>query len=95
MWINGVDAFQMTQAVTQDEVVSETLRMAKFEAGLITSYRILNMRKVHIAPDFPDTYTAALVDTNLGRMIVLMQYTTSGHWWRRIYDVNPPIKRLY
>ena len=99
MWVNGVDAFHMTQAVTPEEVVSETLRTAKFGAGLMTSYQILNIRKVHIG-EFPDTYTAALVDTNLGRMIVLMQYirgkdSTPGHWWRRIYDVNPPIKRLY
>jgi len=99
MWVNGVNAIRVTQAATPEEVVSETLRMAKFEAGLMTSYRILNIRKVHIG-EFPDTYTAVLADTNLGRMIVLMQYTkgkdsTPGHWWRRIYDANPPIRRLY
>jgi hypothetical protein len=96
MWENGIDATRATQATTPEEVISETLRMAKFEAGLITSYQILKKREVHI----PDTYTAALVDTNLGRMIVLMRYTKGndsvpGHWWRRIYDANPPIKRLY
>jgi hypothetical protein len=96
LWENGMDAIRVTQATTPEEVVSETLRMAKFEAGLVTSYQILNIREVHI----PDTCTAVLVDTNLGRMIVLMQYikgngSTPGHWWRRIYDANPPIKRLY
>jgi hypothetical protein len=96
LWVKGTDAIRVTQAATPEEVVSETLRMAKFKAGLMTSYRILNIRKVHI----PNTYTAVLADTNLGRMIVLMQYikgkhSTPGHWWRRIYDANPPIKRLY
>jgi hypothetical protein len=96
MWKNGADAIRVTQATTPEEVVSETLRMAKFEAGLVTSYQILNKREVHI----PDTCTAVLVATNLGRMIVLMQYSegkdaTPGHWWRRIYDASLPVKRLY
>ena len=96
MWKNGADSIRVTQATTPEEVVSETLRMAKFEAGLMTSYQILDIREVHI----PDTCTAALVDTNLGRMIVLMQYvkekgSTPGYWWRRIYDASPQIKRLY
>ena len=73
--------------------------MAKFKVGLMTSYRILDIRKVHIG-EFPGTHTAVLADTNLGQTIVLMQYikgkdSNPGRWWRRIYDANPPIKRLY
>ena len=99
LWLNGADADLVTKVETPQEVVSETFRMAKFKAGLMTSYRILNIRKVHIG-EFPDTYTAVLANTNLGQMIVLMQSingkdSTPGRWWRRIYDANPPIKRLY
>jgi hypothetical protein len=99
MWENGMDAIRVTQATTPEEVVSETFRMAEFERGRVTNYQILKIRKVHI--DYsPDTYTAVLVDTNLGRMIVLMEYiqvkgTTPGHWWRRIYSAFPAIERLY
>jgi hypothetical protein len=99
MWANGVDVIRVTKAITPESVALETIRMAKFEAGLMTSYRILKLREVHIG-EFPDTYAAALVDTNLGRMIVLMQYlkakdSTPGYWWRRIYDASLPVKRLY
>jgi hypothetical protein len=99
LWLNGADADLVTRAETPQEVVSETFRMAKFKAGLMTSYRILDIREVHIG-EFPGTDTAVLADTNLGQMIVLMQYikgkdSTPGRWWRRIYDANPPIKRLY
>lgn len=99
LWLNGVDANLVTKAATPQEVVSETFRAAKFEAGLITSYHILDIRKVHIG-EFPDAYTAVLAKTNLDQMIVLMQYipgkdSTPGHWWRRIYDASPKIKRLY
>lgn len=99
LWINGIDVDLVTTAGTPEEVVSETLRMAQFKAGLMTSYQILEIREVHIG-QFPGPYTAALVDTDLGGMIVLMQFikgkdSTPGHWWRRIYDANPPMKRLY
>ena len=99
VWQNGFDTDLATKATTPKEVVSETFRIAEFERGRVTNYQILKMRKVHI--DYsPDTYTAVLVDTNLGRMIVLMQYikgkdSTSGHWWRRIYSAFPAIERLY
>jgi hypothetical protein len=99
LWYNGADANLMTKPGTPEEVVSETFRTAKFDAGLMTSYRILSLRKVHIG-EFPGTYMAVLADTNLGQMIVLMQYiegkdSTPGHWWRRIYDASAQIKRLY
>jgi len=96
--MNGVDFPVTTKANTPQEVVSETLRMAKFQAGLLITYRILKIREVHLGES--STYTAALVDTNLGQMIVLMQYnegkdSTGGNWWRRIYDTSPQANRLY
>jgi hypothetical protein len=99
LWQNGLDTDVVTKAVTPEEVVSETFRTAEFERGRVTNYQILKIRKVHI--DYlPDTYTTVLVETNLGRMIVLMQYikgkdSTPGHWWRRIYSAFPAIERLY
>jgi len=70
--------------------VVETLRAAKFEAGLLERYEILETRKVPIG-DLPGNYVAVLVDTNLGRMIVLLQYNR-GHWWGRIYGCQPTNK---
>jgi hypothetical protein len=99
LWQNGMDGDRVTKAASPEEVVSETFRIAEFQRGRVTNYQILKIRKVHI--DYPpDTYTAVLVDTNLGKMIVLMQYikgkdSTSGHWWRRIYSAFPAIERLY
>ena len=70
VWQNGFDTADVTKAVTPEEVVSETFRMAEFQRGWVTNYQVLKIRKVHI--DYRrDTYTAVLVDTNLGRMIVL------------------------
>ncbi len=99
LWLNGIDATDVSQAVSPEEVVSNTLRTAKFESGMMTSYQIPDTRTVHIG-ELPGAYTAILADTNLGQMIVLMQYiegkdSTPGHWWHRIYDAHLPIHRLY
>jgi hypothetical protein len=93
LWLNGVDGMDAL-ATSPQQVVSETLRTAHFESGIMTSYRILDTRKVRIGE--LGVYAAVLADTNLGEMIVLMQNgSMSGHWWRRIYDAHPPYNRLY
>lgn len=91
-WLNGIDAPDVL-AVSPQQVVSETLRAAHFKSGMMTSYRIVDLRKVRIG-EF-GTYTLALADTNLGEMIILMRSgSTPGHWWRRIYDAHLPYRRL-
>ncbi|HTR43382.1 MAG TPA: discoidin domain-containing protein [Pseudomonadales bacterium] len=95
LWMNGIDAFDGSQAGSPEEVISETFRKAKFQNGLMTSYRILDVRKVRM-DELDGDYTAALVDTNLGQMIVLMRKSaTPGQWWRRIYSAGAPYNRLY
>lgn len=100
LWLNGIDELGGSDALSPERVVSETLQKAKFKAGLLTGYQIASVRKVRIE-ELPDSdCTVVLVDTNLGQMIVLMQYfkgddSTPGHWWRRIYDASPRITRLY
>lgn len=98
LWMNGADAIRPWSAKTPEEVVSETFRTVRFPGGGVTNYRIIEIRKIHINL-IPD-YTVALVDTDLGQMIFLMQYvgpegSSPGHWWRRVYDATSPIKRLY
>ena len=93
LWLNGVDGPDVLASSPQ-QVVSETLRTTHFESGMMTSYRILDLRKVRIGGF--GVYTAVLVDTNFGQVIVLMQNSSKpDHWWRRIYDAHPPYQRLF
>lgn len=99
LWLNGTDAMGGLQADSPEDVVAKTLRMAKLKSGLLTNYEILDTRWVQIG-EIPGSLIAVLVHTNLGQMIVLMNYvkgngSTPGHWWRRIYDAHAPIHRLY
>jgi len=98
LWVNGTDAIRPSSATTPEEVVSETFGFAKFSAGVVTHYKIIEVRKVHL--DVIADFTAALVDTDLGQMVFLMQYSEGndsrpGYWWRRSYDAGTRINRLY
>jgi hypothetical protein len=93
-WLNGIDGMGVV-AASPEEVVSQTFRTAHFQSGMMTRYRILDLRKVRI-DELSGTYTAVLADTNLGEMIVLMQNTSKpGYWWRRIYSAGAPYDRLF
>lgn len=99
LWVNGLDQNTVPDPSSPGEVVSVTFRTADFQTGHVTHYKVLETRRVHIG-EFPDPYIAVLVETNLGKMIVLMQHERAtkihqGDWWRRIYDTSPEIKRLY
>jgi hypothetical protein len=61
----------------------------------MTHYRILDLRKVRMGGDL-GTYTMALADTNLGKMIVILQNGSKpGYWWRRIYSASAPYNCLF
>jgi F5/8 type C domain len=99
LWLNGIDRPNLLAARSPEGVVEETLPKVKFDTGMLTSFHIVDIRKVQIG-QIPGTYTAVLINTNLGQMIALMNFIKGhgiipGHWWLRIYDAHPPIHRLY
>ena len=47
----------------------------------VTNYEILKIKQVHIRGLSPDAYTAALVRTNVGGKIILLQYYKPGREW--------------
>ncbi len=77
-----------------EKVVAAIFDQAAFK-GRVTRYKILKIRRVriaygqpHEAPPEVSNYTAVLIDTNLGRKIVLLQSTqVAGGWWHRVYDL--------
>ena len=84
-------ALNLPATASTDQVVSRVFDMISFDAGRVDDYQILEARRVQITGTLPDEYTAAVVDTHLGRKIVLMQFQPSGNggmWWSRVYDAE-------
>jgi hypothetical protein len=88
MWLNGLSpVLELPENASTEELVAEFFQKVSYEQGQIKSHTIADSRRVTITPGiFDDQYTAVLVDTNLGRKILLLQYSKNGGWWSRVYD---------
>jgi len=88
LWQNGeFPKIELPSTATIEQVASKVFQMISFDQGRVTSYKILQIKKVQISGSLPDRYTTVLVQTNLGEKIVLLKYggETLG-WWSRVYD---------
>jgi hypothetical protein len=65
--------------------------VAKALEGQVASCKILKGRPVLVQGTLPElTYTAALVQTNVGKKIVIFRYEEEAAGWRTwIFDVKP------
>jgi len=65
-------------------VVATVLQLGGFTQGRGKPFRIIANRAVRIDRETAD-YEAVLVETALGRKIVLLSYASNG-WWTRVFD---------
>ncbi len=89
MWKNGLfPTLDLPATASIEQILERVFQLSGFEKGHVSSHRILETRQVRIGESSSEaTYTAVLVDTDLGRKIVLLQYlSTSESWWSRVYD---------
>ncbi|HEY2328353.1 MAG TPA: hypothetical protein VGI63_00895 [Verrucomicrobiae bacterium] len=89
-WINGIGRdVILPKTASPEQVIKQVFHTAFFDKGQVTSYKILNIRQVHIQGVSPELYTAVLVQTNFGKKIVLLKYQEHfASWWNRVYDAN-------
>ena len=89
LWVNGIyGGSKLPPSATIEQVVSEFLHRTQFDQGntsaSVTNYKILHIKEVQIPPS-TERYMAVLVQTNLGKKIVLL----GQKWlWVRAYDVE-------
>jgi hypothetical protein len=92
----------LPKAASIKQVLAGVFPMTGMDKGQVTTYEIANgvtscqilkTRQVYTGPVSgnvpPESYTAVLVQTNLGEKIVLLKYEgDSLDWWSRVYDTN-------
>ncbi|MCK5607448.1 hypothetical protein KAR91_36525 [Candidatus Pacearchaeota archaeon] len=90
VWQNGAfPIIDLPETAPNADVVAQCFKMTGFDQRHIKTYRIIQTRKVKIRGSLPDDYFAALIDSDLGKKIVLFQYKgTAVGWWTRVYDQN-------
>jgi hypothetical protein len=79
----------LPEIAAPEEVLRTALEKLGFDSGKVRQYKPLETRRVNIRGSLPNSYTAMLVDTDLGQKVVLIKYAgpTVG-WWSRVYDAN-------
>jgi hypothetical protein len=88
LWLNGrYPDLDLAADAPTDQLIARVLERTGFEDGYVKTHRILETRVVRIKGEIADSYLAALVDTDLGRKIVLLKYERTG-WWSRVYAVR-------
>ncbi|MGA2867154.1 MAG: hypothetical protein ABSF95_21975 [Verrucomicrobiota bacterium] len=90
LWQNGLfPKLDLPATASTEQVVSRVFQMSGFDKGHVTTHRILETRQVRIPGSLPDIYTAVLVDTDLGKKIVLLKHEgPAAGWWSRVYDAE-------
>jgi hypothetical protein len=90
LWQNGLyPMLGLPDSAALEQILERTFQKTGFDRGHVSSYKVLEVRQVHIPGSLPDRYTAALVQTDLGEKIVLFKYLgQTGGWWSRVYEAN-------
>lgn len=82
-----VQSVHLPETASTEEVVSNISKRPSIDKALAT-YKILEIRQIRF-PLISDPYTAVLVQTAVGRKIVLFRYEGKEiGWWYRAYDAK-------
>lgn len=87
MWANGTfPTIDLPATAPIPQVVEVVLAKNRYDKRQVTAHRIMETREVRIG-DRPAerAYTAVLVETDLGRKVLLLRPGSLG-WWSRVYD---------
>ena len=86
MWINGeYPDISLPSDAKPNEVLDHAILMFGFDQGHIKTYQIQEIREVQLDTE---TYSAALVQSDLGKKVFLFKPERNNRWWTRFYDVE-------
>lgn len=89
LWTNGdFPIIELSSNATPQEVVESAVSKWSLEGGMISTFRILETRKVQLH-GMPDC-SAALIESDSGMKILLFRYSRGvglkNDWWTRFFD---------
>lgn len=89
MWINGCyPIINLPPDAKPAEVLAQAVQMSGFDQGHIKTYAMQEIRQIQLNTGRMETYSAALVQSDLGKKIFLFKPEKGNRWWTRFYDVQ-------
>ena len=91
LWHNGLfPSIDLPAHAPVEQVLSRVFQLSAFNTGRVSEHHVLQARQIEIPGEVQGRYTALLVQTNLGRKIVILKFSgLEVGWWSRVYDVGP------
>jgi len=87
-WINGLyPNINFPRDAEPNEVIAQAVQQSGFDQGHIKSYQIQEIRQVQLSTGLTETFSAALMQSDLGTKILLFKPEENNRWWTRFYDV--------
>ena len=88
LWINGrYPIIELPPDAKPGEVLAQAVKMIGFDRGHIKTYAIQEVRSVQLNTGRMETYSVALIQSDLGTKILIFKPEKNNHWWTRFYDV--------
>ena len=88
LWINGLyPIIELPPDAAPEEVLAQAIKLVGFSQGHIQSYQVQEIRQVQITTGLTETFSAALLQTDLGTKILIFKPEGDDRWWTRFYDV--------
>ena len=90
LWRNGLfPSLGLAENASNEQIVARVFEVSTFDQGRVTEHRILQTRHVQIPTGQQELYIAILVETNIGRKIVLVKFDgPAAGWWSRVYAAD-------
>ena len=84
---------ELTNSAPPEEVVKQVFEKTGFHTDsgirMVKNYKVLEIRQVSVPASGSGTFTAALLETNLGMKIAFFRYDETMHnWWSHVYDAG-------
>jgi hypothetical protein len=88
LWVNGTYPYiSLPPDAKPEEVISQAVKMTGFGQGHIKTYQIREVHQIQLNSGLMETFSAALVESDLGTKILLFKHEGRNRWWTRFYDV--------
>jgi hypothetical protein len=95
-WRYGIyPTIDLPRTATTNQVAEQVFKTTAFntDAGIqsVKTFKLLEIRQVNIPASDTDSYTAVLVETDLGRKIAVFRWEQDqekAYWWSRVYDAK-------
>jgi len=86
-WKRGIHpVILLHEYASHKQLLNQAITKHRFDDGDITSYRILETRKLEFESEMTG-YFASLIDTNIGPKIFMFKYEGEQRWWTRFYEI--------